>query len=220
MIGFGRGERADLRVVEVKQDWGGVGFTLNDRASFKLGLLGPHNAVNAAAAVAVGRRLGLGDAQIGAGLAAARGPEMRLERIEVGPVRMLNDAYNANPDSMRAALETHGQIGGKGRRVVVLGDMLELGSHTESEHREIGKLLAGRRDIGWVVLVGESMRAAAEQLPADRMLWVPEMDEVHAQEAAGGLREGDLVLLKGSRRMRLERMVPAVRARFGAAAFV
>lgn len=145
MFGFGRGERADVRVLEVKQDWGGVSFTLNDRARFRVGMLGAHNAVNAAAAVAVGRRLGLSDGQIAAGLAGARGPEMRLERIEIGAVRVVNDAYNANPDSMRAALETLGQIGGPAqRRVVVLGDMLEMGAHAEPEHRAIGSLLASR----------------------------------------------------------------------------
>ena len=222
MVSFGRAERADIRVVEVKQDWSGTSFTLNDRSAFRLGMLGTHNASNAAAAVAVGRRLGVSDAQIAAGLAAARGPEMRLERIEIGGkkgVRVLNDAYNANPDSMRAALETLKEVGTtKARRVVVLGDMLELGEHTEREHREIGAVLTARRDIGWIVLVGESMRHAAAVLPPERVLWLPEMDEEHALEATAGLREGDLVLLKASRRMRLERLLPAIRARFGAAA--
>jgi UDP-N-acetylmuramoyl-tripeptide--D-alanyl-D-alanine ligase len=95
--------------------------------------------------------------------------------------------------------------------------MLELGEYTEPEHRGIGKHLKERRDIDWIVLVGESMRWAAQELPAERVLWLPEMDEEHAAEAVGGLREGDLILLKGSRRMRLERLVPAIRARFGAA---
>jgi UDP-N-acetylmuramoyl-tripeptide--D-alanyl-D-alanine ligase len=217
MLGFGAGPRADLRIEDVHQDWRGVSFTLSDHTTFRLGLLGRHNALNAAAAVAVGRRLSVPDTEIGTGLALARGPEMRLERIEIGGVRVLNDAYNANPDSMRAGLEALAELGaGAARRVAVLGDMLELGPHTEPEHRDIGALLSGRKDPEWIVLVGESMRAAAKALPQERVLWIPEMDDEHGAGAAASLREGDTVLLKGSRRMRLERLVPAIRARFGA----
>lgn len=218
MIGFGHSTGADIRVAEVSQDWDGLRFTLNDRASFRLGLLGAHNASNAAAAVAVGRRLNIPDDRIAAGLASATGPDMRLERLTIGGIRILNDAYNANPDSMRAGLETHRQVRAAGRKVVVLGDMLELGDHTESEHRGIGDLLRTRPDLGWIVLVGPSMRSAAEALPADRVLWLPELDESHAAEAAAGLQDGDLVFVKGSRRMKLERLIDAIRARFGAVA--
>jgi UDP-N-acetylmuramoyl-tripeptide--D-alanyl-D-alanine ligase len=217
LIGFGRAAGATVRVVETAQTWDGVSFTLNDRASFRLGTLGGHNAVNAAAAVAVGRRLGLSDAQIATGLTLARGPEMRLERSQAGGIRILNDAYNANPDSMRAGLQTLAEIGaGASRRIAVLGDMLELGEHSEREHREIGTLLAQRRDLDLVVLVGPAMRAAADLLP--RAVWIPDMDETHTTGVVAMLRDGDLVFLKGSRRMRLERLASALRERAGAAA--
>jgi UDP-N-acetylmuramoyl-tripeptide--D-alanyl-D-alanine ligase len=218
MIGFGAGPTADIRVAETSQDWDGLSFTLNDRASFRLGLLGAHNASNAAAAIAVGRRLNIPDDRIAAGLASATGPDMRLERLTIGGIRILNDAYNANPDSMRAGLETLRHVRSAGRKVVVLGDMLELGDHTESEHRAIGELLRARPDLGWIVLIGPSMRWAAEVLPTDRVVWLPELDDDHAAEAAAGFQDGDLVLVKGSRRMKLERLVEAIRARFGAVA--
>lgn len=211
-IGFGFGPGADVRVVEVAQDARGLAFKLNDGSTFRLGLLGKHNAGNAAAAVVVGRRMGLSDVKIAAGLLAARGPEMRLERSEIGGVCVLNDAYNANPDSMRAGLEALREVGvGAGRRVAILGDMLELGDHTRAEHRDIGRLLSERTDLDVIVLVGPSMKAAAEVLGA-RAAWVPDMDERHAPEVAGDLRAGDVVLLKGSRRMRLERLVVALKA--------
>jgi UDP-N-acetylmuramoyl-tripeptide--D-alanyl-D-alanine ligase len=221
MIGFGRSPGADVRVIEESQDLSGLSFTLNDRASFRIPLLGRHNAVNAAAAVAVGRRLGIPDDRIAAGLLGVRGAEMRLEASETGGIRVINDAYNANPDSMRAALETLADVGkGASRRVVVLGDMLELGEHTRSEHIELGLLLAKRRDLDLVVLVGPSMRLAAEGLGSkagDRVIRMDELDAAGAQKVAGLFRAGDLVLLKGSRRMRLERVAAAIKERFAPA---
>lgn len=225
IVSFGESERADVRVVSAEQDFRGVRFTLNDRSSFDLPLLGRHNAVNAGAAVAVGRRLGLSDQQIATGLRSVRAPEMRLERVEVGGVRIINDAYNANPDSMRAALDTFSDVGcgmsdvgsaGAGRRVVVLGDMLELGEHSEASHREVGERLAVMPGLDLIVLVGSLMSHAAECLEGakaeGRLVRVAELDEAHASGVAAMLRPGDLVLLKGSRRMRLERLVVALRS--------
>ncbi|MEX2220109.1 MAG: UDP-N-acetylmuramoyl-tripeptide--D-alanyl-D-alanine ligase [Phycisphaerales bacterium] len=215
VISFGEGERADVRVVAVEQGFGGVRFTLNDRSVFDAPLLGRHNALNAAAAVAVGRRLGLSNEQIGAGLRKVRSAEMRLERAEVGGIRVINDAYNANPDSMKAALDTFAALdAGTGRRVVVLGDMLELGEHAESSHAELGRRLAAVPGLDLIVLVGDSMRHAARALEdasgEGRVVRVEELDGPRAKEVAGLLRKGDLVLLKGSRRMRLERLVAAL----------
>lgn len=221
MIGFGRSPKADVRVVEESQDLSGLSFTLNDRASFRLPLLGKHNATNATSAVLVGRRLGLTDPQIARGLLSVRGAEMRLEQSEVGGIRLINDAYNANPDSMRAALETLAEVGaGATRRIVVLGDMLELGEHTKSEHAGLGRLLARRTDLDVIVLVGPNMAAAGEMLAGREggsLLRVEEMDAPRAAEVAGMLRPGDVVLLKGSRRMRLERLAAAVKERYAAA---
>jgi UDP-N-acetylmuramoyl-tripeptide--D-alanyl-D-alanine ligase len=222
LISFGFGRGADVQVAGARQTRRGIELTLNDRSAFRIGLLGRHNACNAAAAVVVGRRLGLTDAQIGAGLEAARGPEMRLERSEIGGVSVINDAYNANPDSMRAGLETLREVGdGEPRRVAVLGDMLELGGHADEEHRQIGVELAKRTDLDLIVLVGPSMRLAAEVLEgsarAGQTVWIEQMDERHAPRIAERLRPGDVVLLKGSRRMRLERLLGAVRERFSPA---
>ena len=144
---------------------------------------------------------------------------MRLERSDVGGVSIVNDAYNANPDSMRAGLETLREIGaGATRRIAVLGDMLELGEHTDGEHRAIGSELARRTDLDLIVLVGPSMKLAAERLEnGPRVVWINDMDEHDAPRIAERLRPGDVVLLKGSRRMRLERLLGAVRERFSPA---
>ncbi|MFN0133233.1 MAG: UDP-N-acetylmuramoyl-tripeptide--D-alanyl-D-alanine ligase [Phycisphaerales bacterium] len=212
IIRFGEGKSADVRVVSVEATGTGQRFRLNDRSEFEIPLLGRHNAINAAAAVAVGRRLGVPDEAIARGLRSVHGAEMRLQPCEVRGIRIINDAYNANPDSMRAALVTLAEAGaGARRRVAVLGDMLEMGEHREAVHREIGSLLASMTDLDLVVLVGESMRLAGEALNG-RARHVPELDPESAASVAAMLRPGDVVLLKGSRRMRLERVEAALRA--------
>ncbi|MBL9030618.1 MAG: UDP-N-acetylmuramoyl-tripeptide--D-alanyl-D-alanine ligase [Phycisphaerae bacterium] len=213
IIRFGAGPGADVRVVGVEATARGQRFRLNDRSEWEVPLLGRHNALNAAAAVAVGRRLGVPEGAIARGLLGVRGAEMRLQAHEIAGVRVINDAYNANPDSMRAALATLVEVGaGARRRVAVLGDMLEMGAHREAVHREIGAVLAQMREVDVVVLVGESMQLAGETLDG-RARRVADLEGEGASRVAAMLEPGDVVLLKGSRRMRLERVEAALRAR-------
>ncbi len=218
LLSFGFDDAADVRVVSVKQTLSGVTFTLNDRAEFSIPLLGRHNAANAAAAVAVARRLGVPDTEIALGLASAKGEAMRLEVSRIGGVCIINDAYNANPDSMRASLETFGEVAAEAkRRFVVLGDMLEMGEHSAMAHAEIVQSLRG---VYGAVLVGPAMRGAAAVLKGTdiRVTLFDDLNERHAAEVAATLKPGDAVLLKGSRRMRLERLLGAVKAPVAAAA--
>jgi UDP-N-acetylmuramoyl-tripeptide--D-alanyl-D-alanine ligase len=228
-ITFGEGDGADLTVSDIRQSADGVSFSVfagstskQHPAAFHVPLLGRHNASNAAAAVAVGRALGLLDAQIAAGLAAARGPEMRLQVSLVRGITVINDAYNANPDSMRAALATLAELGGAGcRRVVVMGDMLELGPHAPAAHREVLQAALAVPALDLLVLVGEAMEAAAGALGLEpgrsatpgrpSLVLLPILDDGWAEAAAALLRPGDTVLLKGSRRMGLERILSAAR---------
>ncbi len=220
LLTFGSSPGADLRVTEAVPTPEGVRLCLNGSTRHNLALMGLHNATNAAAAIAVGRRLGVGADVIDAGLASASGPPMRLERSTVGGVRFVNDAYNANPESALAAIRTFGDAFGgpgawPGRKVVVLGDMLELGDAAPELHREVGEALA---QAGWadlVVLVGRLMLFAspslARALGAERVAHVPDSEVASAASVASMLRPGDVVLLKGSRGMKLERIIEAVR---------
>ncbi|MFN0011921.1 MAG: UDP-N-acetylmuramoyl-tripeptide--D-alanyl-D-alanine ligase [Phycisphaerales bacterium] len=198
----------------------GIRLSVNGRASFVVPLVGEHNALNAMAAVAVARRVGLADEDIAAGLASATPPEMRFQRSTLGRVTIVNDAYNANPESTLAALRTFAALyAGADRRVVVLGDMLELGDATESAHREIGQAVLELGCIDLLATVGERAALAGElartawgESPA-RVLSVPAADETGAADIAAILRPGDAVLLKGSRGMALEGIIRALRAR-------
>lgn len=217
MVTIGVGPEADLRVTETTTSDSGVSFSLNDRVHFETPLLGAHNALNAAIAVGVGRRLGLRDEEIRAGLKAVRGEEMRGQLVRVGPVRVINDAYNANPDSMLAGLKTlAGWVGP--RRVAVLGDMLELGSAAADEHRLVGEWLGASRAIDVVVLVGELAREAlqpvASGLGVDRVRYFEKLDEGSGEAIARLIEPGDIVLLKASRRVGLERLVTEIERRY------
>lgn len=219
IVRFGIDDDADLRVGDIEMGPEGVAFTINGREKYRVPLLGRHNALNAAAAAAVGRRLGVSNADIELGLAVCRGPEMRLERHDVGGVAVVNDAYNANPESMLAAIDTLASLSqGASRQIVVLGDMLELGESGPDLHREIGDAILKAR-IDHAVLVGPLMLFAAERLSKqwspERITILPDVAGDGAKRIAALFRAGDSVLLKGSRRMGLERVLVALRERFG-----
>lgn len=217
ILRFGASAEADLRVESITTDELGTSFSINKRAKFRIPLLGAHNAMNGAAAVAVARRFGLEDRAIQTALADASAPEMRM-RLEIkGPITLLNDAYNANPDSMLASLKAFSDLArhrNPARRVVVLADMLEMGEAGPDAHREIGEAVAADESIDFAVLVGPLMMFAAERLckkwTGERVFNLPQMDDEHARRIAAMLRPGDFVLLKGSRGMGVERVSKAL----------
>ena len=211
VVWFGSGEThvpgAVTLIEEITGSEAGVSFSV-DGAPFELPMSGAHNALNAGAAVLVARDAGLDDAQIRRGLLSTRPPAMRMERSEVGGVRFVNDAYNANPDSMAAAIAWFSSAAGE-RKVLVLGDMLELGDRSAALHEELLDSLSRSDAGGWrVELVGPEFRAAAERVGLRVGCHEPSDEGMRA--IAGGLREGDVVLLKGSRGMRLERIISHV----------
>jgi UDP-N-acetylmuramyl pentapeptide synthase len=199
----------------------GTSFSINGRGRFSLPLLGGHNAMNALLAIAVARRLGVSDEQIAAGLAKVTPAEGRLEPVRAGALEVINDAYNANPSSMEAALSAFARLAGgagSGRTVVVLGDMLELGESSEMLHRSAGAMVAAG-GFGLFVAIGPAMRFAADVAAAAGVRVERFADTAAARAAIGSLVEpGDRVLLKGSRGMALETLLPALAAASGAAA--
>tara|TARA_R110000868_G_scaffold119469_1_gene316482 strand:- start:173398 stop:174813 length:1416 start_codon:yes stop_codon:yes gene_type:complete len=177
-----------------------------DGSKFQAPVPGAHNASNAAMAVLVGRACGMDDADIARGLLNAKLPEMRLDRVEIPtksePIVIYNDAYNANPDSTRAALSFFESINPDTHKVIVLGDMLELGSSGPDEHASLVSELDSVQ--GRVVLVGPLYHAAAEGSAYER--WTA-IDDFTMTEVARSIKPGDVVLLKGSRGVGLERLV-------------
>lgn len=220
VVTFGASEDADLRVGDVTQSIEGLGFTINDRERFTIPVLGAHNALNAAAALAVVRRLGVETDAARAGLARFRGPEMRLALQRLGDVTVINDAYNANPESMLAALRTLHEVAPEGgRRVAILGDMLELGDSSEAAHLEIADAIVREGLAHAAALVGHRAAAMAGPLRARGLeVLVASPGGSEAEQAASLVSPGDTVLLKGSRGIRLERVAAALQSRLPAEA--
>src|SRR5205085_8933129 len=127
---------------------------------YRINLLGRHQVLNALFAVALGAEFQLTREEIESGLAECKPARMRMQLWELGGVRILDDAYNANADSMLAALETLQDMPCKGRRVAVLGDMAELGAHSESAHEEVGRR-AAELGVGQLFAVGKMAPAMA-----------------------------------------------------------
>jgi UDP-N-acetylmuramoyl-tripeptide--D-alanyl-D-alanine ligase len=216
---FGTRPGADVCPAGPAEDDGeGLRFTLaagTARRPVRLGFAGRHNVTNALAAAGVGLALGLSLEQIARGLAAARPAKGRCVWRRAGRLRILDDTYNANPTSVTAALQTLAAAEAP-RRVVVLGDMLELGEISLTAHREMGRAVAGSCAAEFVGM-GRWAQAAVE---AARQAGLAESHHVTTFEDAVALllkrlAPGDAVLVKGSRGMRMERVVDALVARFG-----
>jgi UDP-N-acetylmuramoyl-tripeptide--D-alanyl-D-alanine ligase len=222
VLTFGESVGADVRITGIDlDDTGCPRFELSapdGTAQVAMTMMGEHQARNAAAAAAVAHALGMRIDEIAAALAAATpASRWRMEVTErVDGVTVINDAYNANPDSMRAALKTLAALG-RGRRpgtrtVAVLGEMRELGASSREEHDAVGRL-AVRLDISRLVVVGEPARAMHLGAHLEGS-WGQESVFVRDNgEALAWLREhvrpGDVVLFKASRAAALETVAEA-----------
>jgi UDP-N-acetylmuramoyl-tripeptide--D-alanyl-D-alanine ligase len=171
-------------------------------------VIGRHNASNAVAAASVAISLGADIETVRSGLESFRPALMRSELVTTpAGIDVFNDAYNANPSSMELALETVARLRGAGRLWAVLGEMRELGEASEALHREVGKA-AARAGLDGLVAVGHAARWLADEaikagMPARAITWVETADQALPVIAALS-RPGDLVLVKGSRRVGLE----------------
>jgi UDP-N-acetylmuramoyl-tripeptide--D-alanyl-D-alanine ligase len=212
VVRVGFGEKNDWRAEKVRLDKNGVTFRVTAPkeefcGEYRVNLLGRHQAVNALFAAAVGEELGLGRPAVRDGLADCKPAKMRLQFREANGVRILDDAYNANADSTIAALETLCDLPLQGRRVAVLGDMEELGAHSEAAHAEIGRR-AAELQIGQLFAVGRMAPVVAKAARAAGLMRVIEFENVESAVMAvkNFLKPGDVVLLKASRASQLERI--------------
>jgi UDP-N-acetylmuramoyl-tripeptide--D-alanyl-D-alanine ligase len=202
-------DAGDLRATRFDVAPDGCGVIELDGTDVRVPLRGVHNLRNAMLALAAAREAGISVADAARGIAAMPAPPMRVSFESHGAATVINDAYNSNPGSARAALELLEHAGNGRQRVAVLGTMLELGPQADRLHDEIARVaLAAPIDV--VIGVGGFADALARVAPGDARA-VGGADPVSAWDAARSrLRRDAVILLKGSRGVRLERLVPLI----------
>jgi UDP-N-acetylmuramoyl-tripeptide--D-alanyl-D-alanine ligase len=209
LIRYGHRSDADLRLTDVAVEPEGLRFKINGRFDVSLPVMGRHNALNILAAVAVGRRFGLADDEIIERLKNFSLPSMRLQRETHSGVTFINDAYNANPASMEAAVDVLDEMALTGRRILVLGDMRELGEQTDRYHEHLGRHV-GQRKADYLVAVGvqaERVTAAARLGRPTLKTWCYPDSDGAGRAIINLTHPGDVVLVKGSRLLKMERVV-------------
>lgn len=229
---FGLHPSADVAASAIEQQSEGTRFMLHlkrkgetkrggEMVPITLPIVGRHQVYNALAAAAVASALGLGSSEIQEGLQQFRPVALRTEILKIRGVHILLDAYNANPASMKAALEMlasyqpEAHEAGSHRKIAVLGDMLELGSAADAAHLEIGKW-AAQRGIDLLIAVGALAEkvvegARQEGMAAGALFFLPDLESAQKllQEK---MQEGDCLLIKGSRGMKMERVLAGLGA--------
>jgi UDP-N-acetylmuramoyl-tripeptide--D-alanyl-D-alanine ligase len=223
VLTFGFSSRADFRADNI-EDWGAEGNAFDfvspsGRARLSLPLAGRHNISNALAALAAASVWGIGADEaknVFPDLEPA-GMRGRLLRYEAG-FSVINDCYNSNPVALAAMVELLVRTPARGRRILVAGEMLELGPSSAKLHREAGRAAAASEMLDWVIGVqgqAESLpRGAVEGgHPAEHANFFPSSAEA-AEFITGMVQPGDLLLVKGSRGVKMERVIEALDARF------
>ena len=211
VVGYGIESNAAIRASRVVCSEKGLRFAcrcFDQVMDIHMPLIGSHNVYNALAAIAVGRVLGLTEHQLQKGLSEYRGMPMRQELIHLGEYTFINDAYNANPASMSEALKSLALLT-KGRKIAVLGGMLDLGDWTVREHEKIGAE-AAELGLDALITMGSPASYIADAARKNGLGAV-----YTAQDHAGAadclrqiIQPGDTVLLKGSRGFAMEKILP------------
>ncbi|MBU0743963.1 MAG: UDP-N-acetylmuramoyl-tripeptide--D-alanyl-D-alanine ligase [Gammaproteobacteria bacterium] len=210
LVGFGLNEHCEYYASHVTNKNSGLEFLVNKKHLFRLNILGKHNVYNALAAIAVADYLGIDMGQVKKQLTDFQLAPLRMETIVLNGIQIIADCYNANPQSMEAAIGTLSEIGDKRRKILVFGDMLELGQFSVNFHRQLGEVIA-KSEINILVTVGEESKYTAEAVIACGMSKINVLECLDSEETyhvlKGILQPGDMVLLKGSRRVCLEKIL-------------
>ncbi|GJE59610.1 UDP-N-acetylmuramoylalanyl-D-glutamyl-2,6-diaminopimelate--D-alanyl-D-alanine ligase [Methylobacterium trifolii] len=222
IVSFGEHPEADVRALRIvlRPDLSVVdAVVMGQPVTYQLGTAGRHTALNSLGVMAVIHALGADLARAALSLAGLRPPVGRGERTALrlpdGEVFLVDESYNANPASVRAALSTLNGIetGARGRRIVVLGDMLELGSASEAHHRDLAAAVEAN-GVDLVFTAGALMRNLFEALPVSRRGVAAATAADLVEPILKTLRPGDAVMVKGSNSIRMGRIVEALKARY------
>lgn len=215
IVTFGLGSQCDWRASSLREADKGTFFTCEgpggQRQEMFVPAAGQHNVRNALASMAVARYLGVSAEDAVRAIGAYKVPPMRQQIVEAGGIAIIDDTYNASPDSVRGALDVLASKKTAGKRVAVLADMLELGDYARQGHFETGKY-AREKGVELLVAVGELAKDTAAGY-GEGAKWFPDKEEACAY-LSEALRPGDTVLVKGSRGMKTDQIVAKLKEVF------
>jgi UDP-N-acetylmuramoyl-tripeptide--D-alanyl-D-alanine ligase len=218
-ITFGFGEGADMRITALeKREGGGYRFRVGEMP-LEVSRPGRHHVLNAAAAAVVGSVIGVPAPDIASALLETKVSAGRGELLDIAGILFFDETYNSNPASLRAAVDAFMEVPVRGKRWLVLGDMLELGDGSEELHREAG-VASGRAKVDGIFTVGAetvelNRAAAAERRSPEHITHFIDVESL-ARHLNGLVASGDAVLVKGSRGMHLEKVLEAIERARGA----
>lgn len=211
VVTFGVSDGSDFKAENIKIDGNSTFFEVvhnGVREGVSVPVVGVHNVCNALVAIGLGLKLGLPMSKIKTGLLRYENLNMRQQVYRLGGITVIDDTYNASPDSMVSAINVLDQVAKEGRKIAVLADMLELGDISREKHFDLGKMVA-HHNVDVLVTVGNMAKYIAQG--ARFLSGVMEIKEcstnVEAQEyLKKAVRKGDNILVKGSRGMHMEQI--------------
>ncbi|MFA5389616.1 MAG: UDP-N-acetylmuramoyl-tripeptide--D-alanyl-D-alanine ligase [Candidatus Omnitrophota bacterium] len=216
-IWFGFDKESDFYADKINLEPDGITFRLNGKWDISLGVLGRHNVYNALAAIACAWDFGVPIEDIKDALKEFRVPNMRMEVKRFGDIKIINDTYNANPQSMKQAIEALRDMTTEGRKVLVAGDMLELGTLSGRFHHLVGKQ-AAESGVDLIVAVGKLAeyvsKGAQEAGMSERKIKLCAVTKEACEKVASLIKKGDTILVKGSRAMKMEGIVDELESQF------
>lgn len=208
VVTFGIKEQADFQGKITEDSGWATSFILNDAVEIKLSVPGYGNLYNALAAAAAAAVFGMSLEEIKSGIEKFSSSSARMEVLSKGALRIINDTYNANPESMSMAINVLASVPTRGRKVAVLGDMLELGVWSNTLHHDIGRLLAASK-IDVLVTVGSEAAYITEEVSdsGNKEVFIWDTTEEAEKKIARIIKPDDLILVKGSRALKMEKII-------------
>ncbi|MBU4312046.1 MAG: UDP-N-acetylmuramoyl-tripeptide--D-alanyl-D-alanine ligase [Candidatus Omnitrophica bacterium] len=217
VVKFGMDKSYDFYADKVDLEPDGIKFRLNGKHEIEMSVVGRHNVYNALAAIAASWDFGVSIDEIKEALRDFRVPNMRMEVKRLGDIRIINDSYNSNPLSMRKAIEALKDMTTKGRKILVAGDMLELGNLSGRFHHLVGRQ-AAESGIDVIVAVGKLAEhvanGAQEAGMSQKKIKMCNLTKDACEAMLSLVKKGDTVLVKGSRAMKMETIVEGLETQF------
>jgi len=217
IVKFGLNKSFDFYADDINLEPDGINFKLNGKHDINLAFVGRHNIYNALAAIAASWDFGISIDDIREALSEFRGPNMRMEVKRLGNIKIINDTYNSNPSSMKQAIEALRDMTAKGRKILVAGDMLELGTLSGRFHHLVGRQ-AAESGIDFIIAVGKLAehvaRGAQEAGMSQKKTKTCNLTKEACQAVLNLIKKGDTVLVKGSRAMKMEQIIEELETQF------